>query len=35
MVTNGMAYARKQILAPIQIAAVTDYSLVDEVLAGK
>lgn len=30
-----LAYAQKQIPAPIQVAAVTDYSLLDEVLAGK
>jgi hypothetical protein len=34
MATNGMAYAQKQIPALIQVAAVTDYSLLDEVLAG-
>jgi len=30
-----LAHAQKQIPAPIQVAAVTDYSLLDEVLAGK
>ncbi len=30
-----LAYAAKQIPAPIQVAAVTDYSLLDQVLAGK
>ena len=30
-----LAYAQKQIPAPIQVAAVTDYSLLDQVLAGK
>jgi NitT/TauT family transport system substrate-binding protein len=30
-----LAYAAKQIPAPVQVAAVTDYSLLDEVLGGK
>lgn len=30
-----LAHAQKQIPAPIHVAAVTDYSLLDEVLAGK
>jgi ABC-type nitrate/sulfonate/bicarbonate transport system substrate-binding protein len=30
-----LAYSQKQIPAPINVAAVTDYSLLDEVLAGK
>jgi NitT/TauT family transport system substrate-binding protein len=30
-----LAYAAKQIPAPVQVAAVTDYTLLDEVLAGK
>lgn len=30
-----LAYAQKQIPAPIRVAAVTDYSLLDQVLAGK
>ena len=30
-----LAYSQKQISAPINIAAVTDYSLLDQVLAGK
>lgn len=30
-----LAYAQKQISAPINVAAVTDYSLLDQVLAGK
>jgi ABC-type nitrate/sulfonate/bicarbonate transport system substrate-binding protein len=30
-----LAYAQKQIPAPINVAAVTDYSLLDQVLAGK
>ena len=30
-----LAYAQKQISAPINIAAVTDYTLLDQVLAGK
>ena len=30
-----LAYSQKQIPAPINIAAVTDYSLLDQVLAGK
>lgn len=30
-----LAYSQKQISAPINVAAVTDYSLLDQVLAGK
>jgi hypothetical protein len=30
-----LAYSQKQIPAPINVAAVTDYSLLDEVLAEK
>ena len=30
-----LAYAQKQITAPINVAAVTDFSLIDQVLAGK
>ncbi|MGH7887679.1 MAG: hypothetical protein ACREPG_07420 [Candidatus Binatia bacterium] len=30
-----LAYAQKQIPAPVNVAAVTDYSLLDQVLAGK
>jgi ABC-type nitrate/sulfonate/bicarbonate transport system substrate-binding protein len=30
-----LAYAAKQIPTPIQVAAVTDYTLLDQVLAGK
>ena len=30
-----LAYAQKQIAAPINVAAVTDFSLIDQVLAGK
>jgi len=30
-----LAYGQKQIAAPINVAAVTDYSLLDQVLAGK
>ena len=30
-----LAYGQKQISAPINVAAVTDYSLLDQVLAGK
>lgn len=30
-----LAYSQKQIPAPINVAAVTDYSLLDQVLAGK
>ncbi len=30
-----LAYSQKQITAPINVAAVTDYSLLDQVLAGK
>lgn len=30
-----LAYSQKQIAAPINVAAVTDYSLLDQVLAGK
>jgi ABC-type nitrate/sulfonate/bicarbonate transport system substrate-binding protein len=30
-----LAYAQKQIAAPINVAAVTDYTLLDQVLAGK
>ena len=30
-----LAYAQKQISAPINVAAVTDYSLIDQVLVGK
>jgi ABC-type nitrate/sulfonate/bicarbonate transport system substrate-binding protein len=30
-----LAYAQKQIPAPVNVAAVTDYTLLDEVLAGK
>jgi NitT/TauT family transport system substrate-binding protein len=30
-----LAYSQKQIPAPINVAAVTDYSLIDQVLAGK
>jgi NitT/TauT family transport system substrate-binding protein len=30
-----LAYAQKQITAPVNVAAVTDYSLLDQVLAGK
>ena len=30
-----LAYSQKQISAPINVAAVTDYSLIDQVLAGK
>jgi ABC-type nitrate/sulfonate/bicarbonate transport system substrate-binding protein len=30
-----LAYNQKQIPAPINVAAVTDYSLLDQVLAGK
>jgi len=30
-----IAYAQKQIAAPINVAAVTDFSLIDQVLAGK
>ena len=30
-----LAYAQKQIAAPINVAAVTDYTLIDQVLAGK
>jgi ABC-type nitrate/sulfonate/bicarbonate transport system substrate-binding protein len=30
-----LAYSQKQISAPINVAAVTDYTLVDQVLAGK
>jgi len=30
-----LAYHQKQISAPINVAAVTDYSLLDQVLAGK
>jgi NitT/TauT family transport system substrate-binding protein len=30
-----LAYSQKQIPAPVNVAAVTDYSLIDQVLAGK
>jgi hypothetical protein len=30
-----LAYSQKQIAAPINVAAVTDYTLLDQVLAGK
>ena len=30
-----LAYAQKQISAPVNVAAVTDYTLLDQVLAGK
>jgi hypothetical protein len=30
-----LAYSQKQISAPINVAAVTDYTLLDQVLAGK
>jgi NitT/TauT family transport system substrate-binding protein len=30
-----LAYAQRQIPAPVQVAAVTDYTLLDQVLAGK
>jgi len=30
-----LAYAAKQIPAPVQVASVTDYTLLDQVLAGK
>jgi hypothetical protein len=30
-----LAYSQKQIPAPINVAAVTDYSLLEQVLAGK
>jgi hypothetical protein len=30
-----LAYAQKQIAAPINVAAVTDYTLLDEVSSGK
>ena len=30
-----LAYAQKQIPAPVNVAAVTDYTLLDQVLAGK
>jgi hypothetical protein len=30
-----IAYAQKQIAAPINVGAVTDYTLLDQVLAGK
>ena len=30
-----LTYAAKQIPAPVQVTAVTDYTLLDEVLGGK
>jgi hypothetical protein len=30
-----LAYSQKQIPAPVNVAAVTDYALIDQVLAGK
>jgi hypothetical protein len=30
-----LAYSQKQIPAPVNVAAVTDYTLIDQVLAGK
>ena len=30
-----LAYNQKQIPAPVNVAAVTDYTLIDQVLAGK